>query len=60
MGGLGHNYVGSGPCGYQDLSITLIEQVEEKTFEFLEERELFWQHQCEFICRMVQTHTAIE
>ena len=44
-GGLGHHYGGSGPCGYQDLSITLIEQVEEKTFEFLAERELYWQHQ---------------
>lgn len=44
-GGLGHHYGGSGPCGYQDLSITLIEQVEEKNLEFLAERELWWQHQ---------------
>ena len=44
-GGLGHHYGGSGQCGYQDISITLIEQVEEKTPEFLAERELFWQHQ---------------
>ena len=44
-GGLGHHYGGSGQCGYQDISITLIEQVEEKTLEFLAERELFWQHQ---------------
>ena len=45
VGGLGHHYGGSGHCTYQDLSITLIEQVEEKSFEYLAERELYWQHQ---------------
>ena len=45
IGGLGHHYGGSNPCGYEDLSITLIEQVEVKTMDFLAERELFWQHQ---------------
>ena len=45
IGGLGHHYGGSSPCGYQDLSIQLIEQVEVKTLDFLAERELFWQHQ---------------
>ena len=44
IGSLGHNYEESSPCGYADLSITLIEQVEVKTLEFLAERELFWQH----------------
>ena len=44
-GGLGHHYGGSGNCTYEDLSITLIEQVEKKTLEFLAERELYWQHQ---------------
>ena len=45
VGGLGHHYGGSGPCSYQDISITLIEQIQEKTFEILAERELYWQHQ---------------
>jgi CO dehydrogenase/acetyl-CoA synthase alpha subunit len=45
IGGLGHHYGGSGTCSYQDLSITIIEQVEFKTFEYLAERELYWQHQ---------------
>jgi hypothetical protein len=45
IGGLGHHYGGSSTCSYQDLSITIIEQVEFKTFEYLAERELYWQHQ---------------
>jgi hypothetical protein len=45
VGGLGHHYGGSGPCSYQDLSITLIEQIEEESSEILAERELHWQHQ---------------
>ena len=45
IGGLGHHYGGNSQCGYQDLSIQLIEQVEVKTLDFLAERELFWQHQ---------------
>ena len=31
IGGLGHHYGGSGGCGYSSMSITLIEEVEEKT-----------------------------
>ena len=47
VGGLGHHYGGGGGggCTYDDLSITIIEQVEEKTFDFLAERECYWQHQ---------------
>ena len=30
VGGLGHYYGGSGPCSYQDISITLIEQFKEE------------------------------
>ena len=45
VGGLGQHYGGGGGCGYENVSITLIEQVREKTFEFLAKRELYWQHQ---------------
>ena len=45
IGGLGHHYGGSGGCGYQNLSITIIEEIEVKTLDFLAKRELFWQHQ---------------
>ena len=45
VGGLGHHYGGPGGCGYENLTLTLIEQVEEKNMQFLAERELYWQHQ---------------
>ena len=45
IGGLGHHYGGRGGCGYPNISITLIEEVEHKTPKYLAERELFWQHQ---------------
>ena len=45
IGGLGHHYGGSGGCGYESISIVIIEEIEEKTFKFLAERESFWQHQ---------------
>jgi hypothetical protein len=44
-GGLGHHYGGSEGCGYENLSLTIIEQVKEKNLKFLAERELYWQHQ---------------
>ena len=45
-GGLGHHYnETSGGCGYENFSVILIEQVREKTVEFLAEREVYWQHQ---------------
>jgi hypothetical protein len=45
VGGLGNHYGGSGGCGYENISIVLIEEVEFKTFEFLAKRETYWQHQ---------------
>ena len=45
VGGLGHYYGGDGGCGYQNISMTIIEQVQVKTPDFLAERELYWQHQ---------------
>ena len=45
VGGLGHYYGGSGGCGYQNISIIIIEEVETKTRAYLAEREVFWQHQ---------------
>ena len=44
-GGLGHHYGGQGGCGYENLTLTIIEQVEEKNLKFLAEREVYWQHQ---------------
>ena len=45
VGGLGHHYGGPGVCGYNNLTLTIIEQVEEKNMENLAKRELYWQHQ---------------
>ena len=45
IGGLGHHYGGGGGCGYDNFSVTIIEQVRIKTMDFLAERETFWQHQ---------------
>ena len=43
-GGLGKHYGGKG-CGYQNLKIQLIDQVEERTLEALAEAEIYWQNQ---------------
>ena len=45
IGGLGHHYGNGGPCSYQHLQVQIIEEVEHKNFDFLAERELYWQHQ---------------
>ena len=45
IGGLGHHYGGIGGCGYNNISIIIIEEVKEKTMGYLAEREVFWQHQ---------------
>lgn len=42
-GGFGQHYHQYNGCGYHNLTVTLIEQVE-KDIEKLHERELFWQH----------------
>ena len=44
IGGLGHHYGGDG-CGYENVSIQLIERVEEGDHQALAEREIFWQNQ---------------
>ena len=31
-GGLGHHYGGQGGCGYENLTLTIIEQIKEKNF----------------------------
>jgi hypothetical protein len=45
IGGLRHHYGGTGGCGYENVSVQIIEEIETKTMEFLAERETFWQHQ---------------
>ena len=45
VGGLGHHYGGQGGCGYDNLTLTIIEEVEENNLLFLAEREVYWQHQ---------------
>ena len=44
IGGLGNHYGGSG-CGYQNLKIQLIDQVESGDTASLAEAEIFWQNQ---------------
>ena len=43
-GGLGHHYGGTG-CGYENLSIQIIEGVEQGDQKTLANREIFWQNQ---------------
>ena len=45
IGGLGHHYGGSRGCGYANLSMQIIEQVEIGNHEKLGRREVFWQNQ---------------
>ena len=42
-GGLGHHYGGERGCGYENLSVQIIEKVD--SLENLAKRETFWQHQ---------------
>ena len=42
--GLGHHYGGNG-CGYDNLSIQLIEQVQVGDSEALARQEVYWQNQ---------------
>ena len=44
-GGLGHHYGGEGGCGYQNVTIQIIDQVESGNHQALAECELYWQHQ---------------
>ena len=43
-GGLGHHYGGNG-CGYENLSVQIIDQVDEGDSLALAEKEVFWQNQ---------------
>jgi hypothetical protein len=45
IGGLGKHYGGSRLCGYEDMSIVLIKQVELGNRALLAKREQYWQHQ---------------
>ena len=44
-GGLGSHFGGRGGCGYEHISIVIIEQVKNKNLKYLAAREVFWQHQ---------------
>ena len=44
-GGLGHHYGGDNGCGYQNIAIQIIDQVESGNHQALAECELHWQHQ---------------
>ena len=45
IGGLGHHYGGERGCGYQNISIQIIDQVESGNVEALAQAELYWQDQ---------------
>ena len=45
IGGLGSHYGGVGGCGYNNMSIQIIEQIEHKNLKNLAMREQFWQNQ---------------
>ena len=44
-GGLGHHYGGRTGCGYENISIQIIDQVEQGDAESLADCEVYWQHQ---------------
>ena len=44
-GGLGHHYGGTDGCGYENISMQIIDQVEIGNHEALAECEVYWQHQ---------------
>ena len=45
IGGLGQHYGGTQGCGYENLKIMIIEQVEIGNHEVLGRREIYWQNQ---------------
>ena len=45
IGGLGHHYGGENGCGYKNLTIQVIDQVEQGDHQALSDLELYWQHQ---------------
>ena len=45
IGGLGHHYGGRGGCGYENMTVQIIEGVKIRTMDNLAKREQFWQNQ---------------
>ena len=45
IGGLGQHYGGASGCGYENLKMTIIEQVEQGNGDLLSKREIYWQNQ---------------
>ena len=45
IGGLGHHYGGARGCGYEQISMKIIEKVEDGNHLELAKREIYWQHQ---------------
>ena len=45
IGGLGQHYGGARGCGYENLRMKIIEQVEQGNSDFLSKREIYWQNQ---------------
>ena len=52
VGGLGHHYGGQGGCGYDNLTLTIIEQVEEKNLQFWLRGRSTGSTSCEFFLKM--------
>ena len=48
VGGLGHHYGGPQGCGYQNLSLQLIDQVQHGDKEGLADCEVYWQNQLRY------------
>ena len=48
IGGLGQHYGGDKGCGYDNLKVTIIEQVEVGNHEMLARREIYWQNQLRY------------
>ena len=44
-GGLGHHYGGERGCGYENFSVQIIDQVEERDKVASAEKEVYWQNQ---------------
>ena len=44
-GGLGHHYGGPSGCGYQNLTLQIIEKIPEGDLLTLGKREIYWQNQ---------------
>ena len=45
MGGVGNHYGGQGGCGYENMRVQIIDQVEIGNIKALADAEVFWQHQ---------------